>query len=249
MSIVELKNVNTIYEGEKFPTIEDIDLDIEKGEFVSIMGPNGSGKTTLLETINGLLVPERGQVTVFGENIGNDGEKARKKIGYLLQNFSFNPTKSFLVKDVVMMGRTGKIGVLNSIKDSDWDFVHECMELVEVEKFADKPIGKLSGGEQQKVMLARALAQDPDILLLDEPFTNLDYRAEKELKKLIKKIYEEKDLTLMMVTHSLDSVPEESSKLVLMDGGRIVLQGKPEEVIESEKWKSVYGLEPEDKND
>ncbi len=246
MSIVELKNVNTIYEGEKFPTIEDIDLDIEKGEFVSIMGPNGSGKTTLLETINGLLAPDRGQVTVLGENIENDGEKARKKIGYLLQNFSFNPTKSFLVKDVVMMGRTGKIGVLNSIKDSDWNFVHECMELVEVEKFADKPIGKLSGGEQQKVMLARALAQDPDILLLDEPFTNLDYRAEKELKKLIKKIYEEKDLTLMMVTHSLDSVPEESSKLVLMDGGEIVLQGKPEEVIESEKWKSVYGIEPED---
>lgn len=249
MSIVELKNVNTVYEGEKFPTIEDIDLDIEKGEFVSIMGPNGSGKTTLLETVNGLLVPDRGQVTVFGKNIGNDGEKARKKIGYLLQNFSFNPTKSFLVKDVVMMGRTGKIGVLNSIKDSDWDFVHDCMELVEVEKFSDNPIGKLSGGEQQKVMLARALAQDPNILLLDEPFTDLDYRAEKELKKLIKKIYEEKDLTLMMVTHSLDSVPEESSKLVLMDSGRIALQGKPEEVIESEKWKSVYGLEPEEKND
>jgi len=249
MSIVELKNVNTIYEGEKFPTIEDINLHIEREDFACIMGPNGSGKTTLLETVNGLLTPHEGKVTVFGENIENNGKDIRKKIGYLLQNFSFDPTKSFLVKDVVMMGRTGKIGVLNTVKDSDWDFVYDCMELVEVENFADKPIGKLSGGEQQKVMLARALAQEPDILILDEPFTNLDYRAKKEFKKLIKKIYEKKDLTIIMVTHSLDSVPEESSKLVLMDRGKVVLQGRPDEVINSEKWKSVYGLKPEDNND
>lgn len=242
MSIIELKDVDTIYDGEEFPTIRNIDLQINPGEFVCVMGPNGAGKTTLLETINGLLDHTSGRVKVLGKNIKNDGTEVRKRIGYLLQNFSFSPDEPFLVEDVVMMGRVGRIGILNSPGEEDWDTVNECMTLVGVSEFAKKPIGKLSGGEQQKVMLARVLAQDPEILLLDEPFTDLDFKAKEELQKLIKDIYEERGLTTLMVTHDVGSVPKISSRIVLMNGGEIVLEGYPQEVIESKTWKSVYGL-------
>lgn len=242
MSIIELEEVDTIYDGEKVPTIRNINLQIDEGEFVCVMGPNGAGKTTLLETVNGLLNHTDGRVTVFGENIKDDGTDVRKKIGYLLQSFSFSPEEPFLVEDVVMMGRTGRIGVLNSPDEEDWNTVYECMDLVGVSDFAKRPIGKLSGGEQQKVMLARALAQEPEILLLDEPFANLDYMAKEELQELICQIYEEKELTTLMVTHDVGSVPEISSRIVLMSGGEIVLEGHPQEVVESNTWESVYGL-------
>lgn len=242
MSVIELKNVDTIYEGEEFPTIRNIDLQIEGGEFICVMGPNGAGKTTLLETINGLLDHTSGRVSVLGKNIKNDGTEIRKRIGYLLQSFSFTPDEPFLVEDVVMMGRVGRIGLLNSPDEEDWDSVYKCMDLVGVREFGEKPIGKLSGGEQQKVMLARVLAQEPEILLLDEPFTDLDFKAKEELQKLIKDIYEEWGLTTLMVTHDVGSVPKISSRIVLMNGGEIVLEGYPQEVIESKTWKSVYGL-------
>ncbi|KXB05148.1 hypothetical protein AKJ50_01740 [candidate division MSBL1 archaeon SCGC-AAA382A13] len=242
MSIIELKNVDTIYDGEEFPTIRNINLEINQGEFVCVMGPNGAGKTTLLETVNGLLDHTNGRVSVLGENIKNDGTEIRKRVGYLLQNFSFSPDEPFLVEDVVMMGRVGRIGILNSPDEKDWDTVYECMDLVGVSEFAKKPIGKLSGGEQQKVMLARVMAQEPEILLLDEPFTNLDFKAKEELQKLIINIYEKRNLTTLMVTHDVGSVPKVSSRIVLMDGGQIVLEGNPQEVIESKTWKSVYGL-------
>lgn len=242
MSVIELNNVDTVYEGEKFPTIMNIDLEIEEGEFICVMGPNGAGKTTLLETINGLLDHTSGEVNVLGENIKNDGTNIRKRIGYLLQNFSFSPNEPFLVKDVVMMGRMGRIGVLNSPDEEDWGIVESSMDLVGVGEFREKPIGKLSGGEQQKVMLARALAQEPDILLLDEPFTDLDFKAKEELQNLITEVYEERGLTTLMVTHDVGSVPKVSSRIVLMNGGEIVLEGYPQEVVESKTWKSVYGL-------
>lgn len=242
MLIIELENVDTIYEGEEFPTIRNIDLQIDQGEFVCVMGPNGAGKTTLLETINGLLEHTSGRVSVLGKNIKNDGTDVRKRIGYLLQSFSFSPDQPFLVEDVIMMGRVGKIGILNSPGQEDWETVYESMELVGVSEFAKEPIGKLSGGEQQKVMLARVLAQEPEILLLDEPFTDLDFKAKEELQKLIKGIYEERGLTTLMVTHDVGSVPKISSRIILMNGGEIVLEGYPQEVIDSETWKSVYGM-------
>lgn len=242
MEAISLENVSTIYEGAELPTIRNIDLKVGKGEFVCVMGPNGAGKTTLLETINGLLEYTEGNARVFGKDVRDNGCEVRKEVGYLIQNFSFDSGEPFIVKDVVMMGRVGKIGALKNPDEGDWKIVYESLDAVDVIEFKDKPIGKLSGGEQQKVLLARVLAQNPDILLLDEPLTNLDLKAKDELQKLIVKIFEENDLTVVMVTHDVSSVPEPSSRLVLMNGGEIVLDGKPKQVIESEVWKSSYGL-------
>ncbi len=242
MSCIELNNVTTIYEGEEFPTIRNIDLKIDKGEFVCVMGPNGAGKTTLLESVNGLLDHTNGDVTVLGKDVEKRGTDVRKEIGYLLQSFTFSTEDPFLVEDVVMMGRAGRIGLIKSPGEEDWEKVYDCMDLVGIAEFAKKPIGKLSGGEQQKVLLARVLAKEPEILLLDEPFSDLDLKAKEELQELIEQIFERRGLTTLMVTHDLGSVPRVSSKIVLMNGGEIVLEGNPQEVIESQTWKSVYGF-------
>lgn len=242
MPVIKLEKADTIYEGEEFPTIRNIDLEIQNGEFVCVMGPNGAGKTTLLETINGLLSYTGGAVRVFGEDVNENGSELRERIGYLIQNFSFDSGDPFLVQDVVMMGRVGKIGPLKDPNESDWEAVNKALESVGISEFKEKPIGKLSGGEQQKVLLARVLAQEPDILLLDEPLTDLDLKAKKELQDLVIDIYERNDLTVVMVTHDVSSVPDSASRLILMNSGEIVLDGKPRKVIESGVWRSSYGL-------
>ncbi len=241
MAVIEVEGVDTVYEGEKYPSIRGIDLEIEEGDFVCVMGPNGAGKTTLLETINGLLNPSSGTVRTLGKEISNDGTGVRKRVGYLVQNFSFDPSTPFLVKDVVLMGRYGKLGLLKFPQEKDRSIARECMEFTGVADFAEEPIGKLSGGEQQKVLLARVLAQRPEILLLDEPLTNLDITAKEEIRNLIERIHEEKGVTVVMVTHDLGSVPDRASNIVLMDQGNVVAKGKPEEIVDSEAWKSAYG--------
>ena len=165
-SIIELRNVNTIYEGEKTPAIFDINLKVKQGEFVAIIGPNGAGKTTLLETINGLLNYHSGIGYVFGKEIKKNKTEIRKEIGYVIQNFEIDPLAPFLVKDIVITGRTSKIGMLRFLTNKDWNLVWKSMGLVGMIDFANRPIGKTSGGEFQKILLARALTQQPKILLL-----------------------------------------------------------------------------------
>ena len=147
-NIVELKNIETIYEGEKIPVIHDVNLTVEPGDFISIIGPNGAGKTTLLETINGLLSYTGGQGFVFGKEIQRYKSSIRKEIGYVIQNFEMDPLAPFLCKDIVMSGRAGKIGALRLTSKKDWDKVWYSMGLVGMIDFGNRPIGKLSGGSK-----------------------------------------------------------------------------------------------------
>ena len=144
-NIIELKNIETIYEGERIPVIKDINLDINYGEFISIIGPNGAGKTTLLETINGLLSYTNGEGSVFRKSINKYKNEIRKEIGYVIQNFEIDTLSPFLCKDIVMSGRTGKIGIFRFPTKKDWDKVWYSMGLVGMIDFANRPIGKLSG--------------------------------------------------------------------------------------------------------
>jgi len=229
--VVELHEVETIYEGERFPAIKGISLEIGEGEFLSIIGPNGCGKTTLLETINGLLRISRGKVTIFGQDLRLNSRNLRKHIGYVPQDFISEPSVPFLVKDVVLMGRYGKIGLLKNPEKEDYEIVEEAMQLVGVEKFANRPIGKLSGGEQQKVMIARAIAQEPKLLLLDEPFSNLDVDSKREISEKICKLHEERNLTTVMVTHDILSIPKICNRIIIMRQGRIIAEEKAGSLI------------------
>jgi zinc/manganese transport system ATP-binding protein len=239
-SIIELINIETIYEGEKLPVIYDVNLKVEPGEFISIIGPNGAGKTTILETINGLLSYNKGQGFVFGKEIKKQKSKIRKEIGYVIQNFEMDPLAPFLCKDIVMSGRTGKIGTFRFAKKSDWDKVWYSMGLVGMIDFANRPIGKLSGGEFQKILLSRALAQNPKILLLDEPFSNLDYTSRKQVETLLNRIHEKNNITILIVSHDLSFVPSRCSRIIVLDHGKIIMDGSREKILKSDIINSIF---------
>jgi ABC-type Mn2+/Zn2+ transport system ATPase subunit len=238
--IIDLRNIETIYEGEKIPVIYDINLKIKPGEFVSIIGPNGAGKTTILETINGLLDYASGKGFVFGKEISKNKSEIRREIGYLVQNFEIDPLAPFLCKDIVMSGRTGKIGTFRFATKKDWDKVWYSMGLVGMIDFANRPIGKLSGGEFQKILLARAMAQQPRLLLLDEPFSNLDYASKIQIETLLNRIHEKYKITIVMVSHDLNFVPANCTRVVVMDKGRIIMDGKKEKILHSKKINDIF---------
>jgi zinc/manganese transport system ATP-binding protein len=239
-NIIELKNIETIYEGENIPVIQDINLTIKSGEFVSIIGPNGAGKTTLLETINGLLAHTKGNGFVFGRDILKHKSQIRKEIGYVIQNFELDPLAPFLCKDIVMSGRTGKIGTFQFTGKKDWDKVWYSMGLVEMIDFANRPIGKLSGGEFQKILLARALAQQPRLLLLDEPFSNLDIASRIQVEKLLNRIHERHNVTIVMISHDLSFVPARCSRIIVLDQGKIIMDGSKKSILQSKVIHSIF---------
>lgn len=217
--MIELKTVSTIYEGEKVPSLNQIDLTIEKGEFIVIKGPNGAGKTTLLETINGLL-HFKGDICVFGLDLKRHKTTIRKRIGYVPQDFTVDMMTPFLVKDVVLMGRFGRIGLLKSPVKADYTIADNMMNLFSVYPLKDMPVGKLSGGQFQKVLIARALTAEPDILLLDEPFSNLDAQSCTTVSEKLSSL-NRKGLTILMVVHG-QSIPQSHNRIITIEEGKIV---------------------------
>ena len=230
-AIIKLEDVSTVYEGESRPAIKDVNLALKRNELVYIVGPNASGKTTLLETINGLLPPFRGKVSVFGLDIQSCGRRVRCKIGYVPQDFMVKPGEPYTALDVVLMGLYGQIGFLHHPEEKDKKRALEAMELVGVEELVGRPMGKLSGGQQQKVMLARAIAKNPEILLLDEPFSNLDPDSRGQIPSLITRLHEEQDLTTLIVTHDIHHMIDKCNRVVVVTDGRIMFDGTPENAL------------------
>jgi len=236
--IIQLQDINTIYEGEKIPVIKNIGLSVDKGEFVCIIGPNGAGKTTLLETINGLLSYTGGKGFVFGKEIGKNKKFIRKHTGFLIQNFEIDNLSPFLCKDVVMMGLTGKKGFFRFHSKQDWEKVWYSMGLVGMIDFAYRPIGKLSGGEFQKILLARVFTQQPKILLLDEPLSNLDYSSRHQIQILLNRLHEKHNLTIIMVSHDLSFIPEKCNRIIVINKGKIIMDGG-KEILDSESLNNI----------
>jgi len=229
---IRLEEVSTVYEGERRPAIRNVNLTLATKELVYVVGPNASGKTTLLETINGLLPIYQGRISIFGLDVTTRGRLVRREIGYVPQDFMVEPGEPYTALDVVMMGRYGRIGVLNNPTERDRESVVEAMTLLEIDQLAQRPMGKLSGGQQQKVMLARALAKEPKILLLDEPFSNLDPASRETIPLLISRLHEEKELTTLIVTHDVHGILEACRRVVVMNNGLIVADDVPEKALE-----------------
>lgn len=243
-SIIRLENVSTIYEGERRPAIRGVELTLNQNELVYVVGPNAAGKTTLLETINGLLPRFKGRVVVFGLDVRVRGREVRREIGYVPQDFMVEPGEPYTALDVVLMGRYGKIGVLHRPDENDLGKIMEAMRLMGMDKLANRPVGKLSGGQQQKVMIARALAKEPKILLLDEPFSNLDPESRERIPALISRVHEKQQMTTIIVTHDVHQMLKQCRRVVVMNNGRIVADETPEKALSIlEKPPGLHSME------
>jgi len=223
--------------------LRGVSLEVKAGEFVGIVGPNGAGKTTMLTVVNGLGKLLHGQVCVMGHHVtpGN-GHCLRKKVGYVAQVQNIDPRMPMSVRDVVMIGRYGLLGLLRRPHSYDWKMVDEVLELVGMTRLAERPIGHLSGGEQQRVAIARCLAQEPDIFLLDEPTASLDWKAQSDILELVKVVHNSRHLTTMFVTHDLSALPVACDRVVLMKDGLIWSEGSPAKLLTDDNLSRLYDM-------
>ena len=207
--IVKLEDIWVYYDGS--PALEGVNLAIERNDFLGIIGPNGSGKTTLLKVILGLLKPTRGKVTVLGQT----PEKGRKFIGYIAQYNLFDRNFPISVTDVVLMGRYGKAGLLRRYSKEDRRITDNALKTVDMLDYKDRQIGKLSGGEQQRIFIARALVTEPKLLLLDEPTASVDPNMQAEFYELLEKLRQ--DMAIVLVTHDLSAVSTYVNKIACIN--------------------------------
>jgi zinc transport system ATP-binding protein len=196
--LVRLENVWVHYDNVAI--LEGVDLSIKQDDFLGIIGPNGGGKTTLLRVILGLVKPSRGEVTV----LGSTPERNRKFIGYIAQSSLFDHDFPISVLEVVLMGRYGKVGLIKRFSNEDKKLALKALETVEMLDYKDRQIGRLSGGEQQRVFIARALVAEPKMLLLDEPTTGVDTPMQTEFYELLAKL--KHTMAIVLVSHDISAV-------------------------------------------
>jgi len=240
--VIKIQKVGKSFSGKEI--LSDISLNIKKQDFVAIIGPNGAGKTTLLKTINGLIVPDTGKVEVFDLNPYKNGLAVRKKIGFIFQNEFIAKNVPLSVKDVVCIGRVGVKGLFKNLDREDFASVSKAMDEVGIMNLENRPAGFLSGGEQRKVSIARELARDIDILLLDEILMNLDPASQMEINSLISDIYKKHKLTIVFVTHLLRYLPEEITRIVALKDGKVFGDFSPE-YFNSKDLSELYDINEE----
>jgi len=240
-AIINIKNATVSYREDV--ALDGVSLQVMPGEFVGVIGPNGAGKTTLLTIVNGMGKLRRGKVNVLGENVvGEKHHDLRKKVGYVAQIERIDPRMPMSVREVVMLGRYGLLGLFHRPVKQDWQVVDEAIEMVGMTHLAARPIGHLSGGEQQRTAIARCLAQEPQIFLLDEPTAALDWKAQTDILELVKHIHDVRNLTTLFVTHDLDALPHTCDRVVLMKDGRIIGEGPPDAMITTATLSRLYDL-------
>lgn len=206
------------------PVLTHVSFEILAGEFVGIIGPNGGGKTTLLKLILGFLKPDSGTLTIFGKAPA----AALNEVAYVPQRMPFDRLFPISVFDVVLTGRLRQLPWYGAHSATDKKLAMEALEMVELQSFAKVPFGSLSGGQSQRVLIARALVSQPQLLLLDEPTSSVDVEAQAEIYNLLAKL--RGSMTLVMVTHDLQTVIERVERILCVQGVAIPL--KPSEVCE-----------------
>jgi len=221
--------------------LKNIDLEIPRGNFVSILGPNGSGKTTLLKNICNILKPNNGKILINNREVSNYKYKELAKIIAVVHQNS-DIQFDFSVFDIVLMGRFPYTSRFKGESSKDIEIAKEAMMNTGIWELRDKGINEISGGERQRVMIARALAQEPEILILDEPISNLDIKYQVGILELCKRLNKEKGLTIIMTLHDINLAGRYSDYLILLDKGRIKIMDVPEKVLTKENISNVYGI-------
>lgn len=218
---VEFANMCAGYRGNR--ALADITLGIEVGRIVGISGPNGSGKTTLLRVIQGMLPISSGSASVLGLKLtASNYREIRRGAACVFQNLNVDPRMPITAGEVAMMGRYGRIGLFRRPLRSDREAVTRALERVDALHLAARPFGQLSGGEQQRINLARALAQEPELLLLDEPTTFLDAESQQRVRDIVRAVHRETGLTTIVVSHDGRMLTELCEQIIAMERGSIV---------------------------
>ena len=240
---MKLKVNNIEFGYNSTPVLENISMDLDRSEVLGIVGPNGAGKSTLIRCIDRILTPRGGIILLDGNNISKMTRmEIAKEMGYVPQT----TTRVFpaTVFDTVLMGRRPHLGWKSSEEDID-----KVLELLGIMEFAMRDFNEISGGQQQKVLIARALAQEADILLLDEPTSNLDIRHQLEVMDIMKGIVKRKGISAIVAIHDLNLASRYTDRLLMMNDGRIFAAGNPESVLTVENIRRAYGVEALVKSD
>lgn len=233
--IVEAVSVGFKYNNE--PVLEDVSFTIKEGEFIGVIGPNGSGKTTLLKIVLGLLKPQQGAIRLFGQDIHDFKDKY--KIGYVPQRLALiDQTFPATVEEVVAMGRFSRTGLFHRLQPTDYAAIARVIDFFELTPLRNKRISELSGGQQQKVFIARAMASEPSLLLLDEPTTGVDVFAEEMFYERLSKLNKKFGVTLVLVSHDIGMVTSYVSRLLCIN--RKIL-ACPAHLHDVNQLRDIYG--------
>ncbi len=226
MTLIETKNISYTYpDGSK--ALQDVSLEVQKGEFIGLLASNGSGKTTLLRCVNGLIKPQVGEVTIDGEPISKLPQKSLfQRIGMVFQNPNDQLFASTVAEDVAF--GPSNMGLP---KDEVKSRVDEALKAVGMEGLGKKSIHNLSFGQQKRVCIAGALAMQPEVLLLDEPTAGLDPMGEHKIMELLQRLNSERGLTIVMATHMVDMVPLFINRIYILSRGKVLREGTPEKVF------------------
>lgn len=240
MAILRAENLSAGYENGY--VIEKISFALNRGDFLTVMGPNGSGKSTLIKALQGLLRNVSGQVEVEAQDLSalKPGQAA-KKIAYVPQ--TADSSFEFSVQEIVMMGRYLHQSRWGRTSDSDLRVIQEVMALAEIDHLRHKKLAHLSGGEKQRVLIARALAQDAPLLFLDEPSSHLDINYQVEIYKILKRLQSEKGKTILSTEHNINLAIPYSQRILLLKDGRIHALGPPDLLITQENIREVFRAE------
>jgi zinc transport system ATP-binding protein len=236
--VVEMENVSVMYQTHL--ALKNITMKVRRGEFLALLGPNGAGKSTLIKTILGLMEPIAGTVKVFGVPPKNLGEK-RTWIGYVPQVTNVDPNFPVRAFDIVLMGLYGKIGLFKRPTREHKEAAMRAMEMVGMEKLADRRFGSLSGGQQQRLLVARALVLNPKLLLLDEPTTGVDTATSTSIYDILSRLHRE-GITIILVSHDVGIVSQYVDQVACINQS-LVVHGKPAEVLTEDALDQMYGCD------
>jgi ABC-type Mn2+/Zn2+ transport system ATPase subunit len=232
-ALITLENLSIGYEGR--PVLSGISLSIARDRFTAILGANGSGKSTLLKTLLGLIPPIAGRI----DSTASTG--APFVFGYVPQSTDYDPIYLVTAFDVALMGTYGRVRPGRFVPSTERAFTRECLRAAGAEELARKRFSKLSGGEKQRVLIARALATRPDILMLDEPTAGVDAEASHSVLEFISQTRMERQIAVLLVTHDFGAIRHHAQQVLWLHQGK-VLQGAPDELLASERMAQIFEM-------
>lgn len=239
MEIIDVQNLSFRYNSKA--VLNNVNFGLERDQIVGILGPNGAGKSTIIKILGGILEYE-GSIKLMGIELKKFKRRELARIIAVVPQ-NFEPGFDFKVSDLVMMGRTPYLKMFESMSREDFNIVEDTMKLTDIFHIKDKSIREISGGERQRVIIAMAIAQDPKILLLDEPNANLDLKYQISIFELLRNLVRTKHISILVAMHDVNLAVKYCNKIMLLNKGEIVQFDAPEKVITEENIRKVYEID------